>query len=202
MPHPNAPLLPALLSAPGDAGQLEARSPCVGLFRALVRPGELLQAGAILGEVDVLNSRGAVTLPADAPPLRVAEARTPRGWSPVSWGQALIALQPAEIGAAAAGSAVEAAAEALGLPPGARAFAAPTDGQLYLRPSPADPPYTVEGATLQPGQLVGLIEVMKFFYEVRFELAGFEQGARVLRMVAKDATPVEAGQPLFYVGGL
>jgi len=51
---------------------------------------------------------------------------------------------------------------------------------------------------VRAGQVVALIEVMKFFYEVKHEGAP----ARVLRRAAADAAPVEAGAALYWLAPL
>jgi acetyl-CoA carboxylase biotin carboxyl carrier protein len=52
------------------------------------------------------------------------------------------------------------------------AIRAQIPGIFYRRPDPGSPPYVEEGATVQPGTVVGLVEVMKQFHEVLAESAG------------------------------
>lgn len=45
-------------------------------------------------------------------------------------------------------------------------------GVFYAAPAPDKPPFVQVGDRVEPGQAVGLIEVMKQFTEVRSEVAG------------------------------
>ena len=45
-------------------------------------------------------------------------------------------------------------------------------GIFYRRPDPGSPPYVEPGDTVETGTVVGLVEVMKQFTEVRAESAG------------------------------
>ena len=70
---------------------------------------------------------------------------------------------------------------------------APLDGQFYLRPSPDAPPFVTPGQRVEPGATIGLIEVMKFYYPVRYEgTEPFTAGDYLL----PNASPVSAGQGL------
>jgi acetyl-CoA carboxylase biotin carboxyl carrier protein len=64
-------------------------------------------------------------------------------------------------------------------------------GIFYRRPSPDADPYVAEGDTVQPGDVVGVIEIMKNFYEVKSESDGV-----VARFLVENEALVEAGQDL------
>jgi biotin carboxyl carrier protein len=68
---------------------------------------------------------------------------------------------------------------------------APLPGTFFRSPSPADPPFKSEGDTVTPGDVVGLVEVMKTFYEVTAETGG-----KVVRFLVGDSDAVDADQPL------
>ena len=68
---------------------------------------------------------------------------------------------------------------------------APLTGVFYSASSPTSPPYVREGDVVVTGQLVGLIEAMKVFNEVRAEREG-----RAKRILVGDGTIVQAGAPL------
>ena len=70
----------------------------------------------------------------------------------------------------------------------------PFPGTFYRRPSPQSDPYVSEGDPVQPGTVVGLIEIMKNFYEVTSEAAGV-----VERFLVENEDLVEAGQDLVVV---
>ena len=69
---------------------------------------------------------------------------------------------------------------------------APIPGTFYRAASPGDPPFKAEGDGVQPGDVVGLIEVMKTFTKVVAEDAG---GG--IRFLIANEDPVMAGQPLY-----
>ena len=66
---------------------------------------------------------------------------------------------------------------------------APLPGTFHRRPAPDSESYVVEGATVAAGDVVGLIEVMKTFLEVRAQEAGV-----VGTFLVEDGAPVEAGE--------
>ena len=71
----------------------------------------------------------------------------------------------------------------------------PLPGTFYRRPSPDKPAYKNEGDTVAVGDVIGLIEVMKSFTEVKAEAAG-----KIIRFVTENEEPVMAGQPLVEIG--
>jgi acetyl-CoA carboxylase biotin carboxyl carrier protein len=74
------------------------------------------------------------------------------------------------------------------------AVRAPLTGIFYASPSPGSPPYVQVGGELAVGQIVGLIEAMKLFNEIKSDIAG-----RVVRIVAENGQLVKAKQPLVEV---
>jgi acetyl-CoA carboxylase biotin carboxyl carrier protein len=74
------------------------------------------------------------------------------------------------------------------------AVTAPMVGTYYRAPSPEEPPFVREGDTVEIGQIVGLIEVMKLFTELRADVAG-----TVARLDVADGTLVEYAQPLLWL---
>lgn len=71
---------------------------------------------------------------------------------------------------------------------------APLTGIFYGSPAPGSAPYVVVGGELAVGQVIGLIEAMKLFNEIKSDLAG-----RVVRIVPDSGTLVKAKQPLIEV---
>lgn len=49
---------------------------------------------------------------------------------------------------------------------------APIPGVFYRRPAPNKPPFAEAGDTVEAGQTIGVIEIMKQFTEVRSDVAG------------------------------
>ena len=71
---------------------------------------------------------------------------------------------------------------------------APLTGLFYTAPSPGSAPYVRVGGEVAVGQVIGLIEAMKLFNEIKSDLAG-----RVVRVVAESGQLVKARQPLIEV---
>ncbi|GIO08925.1 acetyl-CoA carboxylase biotin carboxyl carrier protein subunit [Brevibacillus reuszeri] len=67
----------------------------------------------------------------------------------------------------------------------------PLPGVFYRKPSPDQPDYAREGDTVKSGDIVGLIEVMKNFYEVKVE----EDGV-IDRFSVENETIVDVDQEL------
>jgi acetyl-CoA carboxylase biotin carboxyl carrier protein len=78
--------------------------------------------------------------------------------------------------------------------PGRPAVLAPLTGIFYASPAPSSPPYLTVGGEVQVGQVIGLIEAMKLFNEIKSDRAG-----RVVRIVAESGQLVKAKQPLIEV---
>ncbi|ADZ69152.1 acetyl-CoA carboxylase [Polymorphum gilvum] len=64
-------------------------------------------------------------------------------------------------------------------------------GTFYRSPAPDQPPYKADGDSVAAGDVIGLIEVMKSFHEVKAEVAGTN-----IRFVADNEEPVMAGAVL------
>jgi acetyl-CoA carboxylase biotin carboxyl carrier protein len=71
---------------------------------------------------------------------------------------------------------------------------APLTGIFYASPAPGSAPYVQVGGEIAAGQVIGLIEAMKLFNEIKSDLAG-----RVVRVVPESGTLVKAKQPLVEV---
>ena len=71
---------------------------------------------------------------------------------------------------------------------------APLTGIFYTSPAPGTAPYVQAGGEVAVGQVIGLIEAMKLFNEIKSDLAG-----RVIRVVPESGALVKAKQPLIEV---
>jgi acetyl-CoA carboxylase biotin carboxyl carrier protein len=71
---------------------------------------------------------------------------------------------------------------------------APLTGIFYGASSPSSPAYVSPGQHVAVGQVIGLIEAMKLFNEIKSDLAG-----RVVRVVAETGKLVKAKQPLIEI---
>ncbi|WP_253449745.1 acetyl-CoA carboxylase [Halomonas sp. Y3] len=65
---------------------------------------------------------------------------------------------------------------------------APFPGVFYRQASPDDPVYVKEGQQVNPGDVIGLIEVMKQFVELKAEAAG-----TLKSFTAENESVLEAG---------
>ena len=106
-----------------------------------------------------------------------------------------IAVATAAVATAPAAEAPPAAAAPEAPPPPARpAITAPLTGIFYSSPAPGSAPYVQVGGEVAVGQVIGLIEAMKLFNEIKSDLAG-----RVVKFVAENGALVKARQPLIEV---
>jgi acetyl-CoA carboxylase biotin carboxyl carrier protein len=103
-----------------------------------------------------------------------------------SSGVALAAAAPAE-----AASPAEVPAPAAAERPAVRA---PLTGIWYPAPAPGAAPYVEAGSEIVVGQVVGLIEAMKLFNEIKTDIAG-----RVVRVIPDSGQLVKAKQALIEV---
>ncbi len=70
----------------------------------------------------------------------------------------------------------------------------PMVGTFYRAPNPEAPAYVEVGATIEPGQVICIIEAMKLMNEIKSEIRG-----KILEILVDNAEPVEFGQPLFLI---
>jgi acetyl-CoA carboxylase biotin carboxyl carrier protein len=169
------PRAPAPDIEPGDASLL-------GLIDRL---GAILERSD-LTELEVEAGRTTVVL---RKPAAVATLVAPAASAP-------IAEPPPAAPTAAPGETGRGAASGGGAP--ARpSVKAPLTGIWYASPTPGSAPFVEVGRELAIGQVVGLIEAMKLFNEIKSDIAG-----RVVRVVPDSGTLVKAKQPLIEVDPL
>ena len=70
----------------------------------------------------------------------------------------------------------------------------PMVGVFYRAPSPGDPNFVEVGDNVSIGQVIGVVEAMKFFNEIVSEIEG-----TVAEIVAQNSELVETGAPLIRV---
>jgi acetyl-CoA carboxylase biotin carboxyl carrier protein len=135
-----------------------------------------------LGELEV--AAGGTTIVLRAP--SAIERPQPIAAAPL--GEGVAGVRPGPVAAAAPAAPVTAA-------PAARpSVKAPLTGIYYGAPSPGATPYVAVGDHVAVGQVIGLIEAMKLFNEIKSDLAG-----RVARICADNGALVKAKQPLIEV---
>lgn len=67
----------------------------------------------------------------------------------------------------------------------------PLPGVFYRRSSPDAPPFKSDGDSVAADDVIGIVEVMKAFHEVK---AGV--GGKAIRFLVEDADAIMAGQAL------
>jgi len=77
---------------------------------------------------------------------------------------------------------------------GMRFVSAPLTGVWYPAPSPGARHYVNEGDEVASGQVIGLIEAMKLFNEIKSDASG-----RITRVLVENGTLVKRKQPLLEV---
>lgn len=162
-------------------------SPAIGRVMLCVAPDHVVSAGQTIGELWRLNQRFSLRLPEDISG-KIVGIRGSSKILPLAYGEAFIEIAPHHHD-----EKIKAKAERLA---DTRSLSvdAPMDGMFYLSPSPKDPPYVKIGDTIAPGQTIGLIEVMKCFFPLKY------QGAKQVTIIdikVKSATPVSLGTKLF-----
>jgi acetyl-CoA carboxylase biotin carboxyl carrier protein len=167
-PEPAAASEPEAGPAPADAGD----GALLGLIDRLAR----LLERSDLTELEVEAGGTALVLRAPAALVGSAPAAGPAA-----------APAPVAVGPDGAGEGASAAPER-------PSVKAPLTGIFYASPAPGSAPYVQVGGEVAVGQVIGLIEAMKLFNEIKSDLAG-----RVVRVVPESGTLVKAKQPLIEV---
>jgi acetyl-CoA carboxylase biotin carboxyl carrier protein len=70
----------------------------------------------------------------------------------------------------------------------------PFVGTFYRAPSPDSAPFVDVGQSVKKGQVLCIVEAMKLMNEIEAE-----SDCKIIEILAKNAEPVEFGQPLFKV---
>jgi biotin carboxyl carrier protein len=67
----------------------------------------------------------------------------------------------------------------------------PLPGTFYRSAAPGQPPLKADGDAVAVGDVIGLIEVMKSFHEIKAEVAGAS-----ISFLVDNEDPIMAGAPL------
>ncbi|HEX7492306.1 MAG TPA: biotin/lipoyl-containing protein [Candidatus Limnocylindrales bacterium] len=140
--------------------------------------GSLLERSAVV-EIEVESGETGIVL------------RKPAALAPMV---AVAAASSAASGAAAGTAAAATAAAEAPTPANVKTVKAPLTGVFYSASSPGSPPFVTAGQHVAIGQVIGLIEAMKLFNEIKSDQAG-----KVIRIVAETGKLVKAKQPLIEV---
>lgn len=71
----------------------------------------------------------------------------------------------------------------------------PVPGTFYTQAAPGEPLFKKPGDPVAEGDIIGLIEVMKTFIDVKAETTGTFKG-----YLAEDGAAISAGEPLAEIG--
>ncbi len=172
----------------GDGDSSELLAPSVGIFVPRVDEGELVSAGQSVGALDVLGVREELVVPDGVAGRVTARIGGKRTRVPVQYGDALLVISTASVAdATAVGPSQPVAKE------GVLAFVAPMSGRFYSRPSPTEPAFVSAGDSVQRGQTIGLLEVMKTFNRLVYEGDALPETATIERIVPADGDDVVRG---------
>ncbi len=163
----------------GDGGPVD------GLLRVIDRLEQMLEASELV-ELEV--EAGGTTIV-----LRKPEAIAQVAPAPVVLGD----QAGSEARAAASGSSATTAPAATSeaeVVSSFHAVLAPLTGVYYGSPSPGAAPYVRVGSPVTQGQVIGLIEAMKLFNEIKSDASGI-----VRRIAAETGALVKAKQPLIEI---
>ena len=175
------------------------RAPMPAVFVPAIDHGDLVTAGSVIGQLQVLGRPIAVLasqVSGFAIELLGTDAR-PLDKRIVAYGDILVVLDLSQARLPGAGDAAQAAATAAGdVAVTGRVFRAPTSGRFYGRSAPDKPPFVTEGSELTHGATICLLEVMKTFHRVTYSGADLPDTARVSRVLVAEGADVNAGDPL------
>ncbi|MGL4854769.1 MAG: acetyl-CoA carboxylase biotin carboxyl carrier protein [Lentisphaeria bacterium] len=71
----------------------------------------------------------------------------------------------------------------------------PIVGTFYISPGPDQPSFVKVGDVVSEDTVVCIVEAMKVMNEIKAGKSG-----KILKIIAKEGTPVEYGEPLFEIG--
>ena len=165
--------------------------------RSAAGAGEAAQLLALVDRLGVLlEENDLAELEVESGPTRVilrrADIVAPR--ADVAYQPPASSPAPADAGAGAAPGVDPDAELADRAGPRTVSVIAPLTGIFYGSPAPGSAPYVQAGGEVAVGQVIGLIEAMKLFNEIKSDVAG-----RVVRLVAETGALVKAKQPLLEV---
>ncbi len=172
----------------GHGGSSDLLAPLVGIFTPKVAVGEIVSAGQVVGTIDILGVRWELTVPDGVSGRVTKRVGGARLRVPVEDGAALVSLSQASMQPIATAAATGSRDASGGL-----AFVAPMSGRFYSRPSPTDSPFISAGDTIQRGQTVGLLEVMKTFNRLVYQGDSLPEQATVEAIVPSEGADVVRG---------
>jgi acetyl-CoA carboxylase biotin carboxyl carrier protein len=182
-----------------DSGETsDLLAPTVGIFTPAVAEGELVSEGQSIGTVDVLGVLRELTVPDGIAGRITNRVGGGRSRVPVQYGDVLLTISTASMGKITKTS----SAVSVDSTQGALSFVAPMSGRFYGRPSPTEPPFVAAGDTVQHGQTIGLLEVMKTFNRLVYQGEALPERATVQTIVPSDGDDVVRGDVILALRSL
>ncbi len=173
---------PAVAPTPASATPALTTDVILGLIDHL----EALLRDAGVSELEVEAGGLGITLRKPQPLEHMPGAANPAAAGPVvSTGAVAGGTHPGAPGAGPASAAAPEPGRAL------HAVLAPLTGTWYVTPSPGAASYVKPGDEVTSGQVIGLIEAMKLFNEIKSDASG-----RVVRVLVEHGALVKAKQAL------
>lgn len=183
-----------LVARPADDGdRIRLEVPALGSWTCALPRGRAVVPGDVVGVLRTAGRRAELVVPAGVAG-RIVSERPERVHEPVDWGRTLYELEPLT------GAGVELALEAGATDVAGLVVRSPQTGRFWRRAAPQDPPLADEGADVEPGRPLGLIEVMKTFTHIHYAATGgLPTHAKIVRFLVDDGGEVEEGDPLVEV---
>lgn len=137
--------------------------------------------------IQLMNENGLSEIELEKEGMKI---RLKRGSSGAIESSFVESYQPAQLGRPAPPPAAAPAA-----PAAAKAqIKSPMVGTYYSSPAPDAAPFIQAGSTVEPGQVICIIEAMKLMNEIKAEVRG-----KIVEVLVHNGDPVEFGQPLFVI---
>ncbi|MDH4282841.1 MAG: hypothetical protein OEV36_09340 [Myxococcales bacterium] len=180
-----------LRARPSGAQASDMLAPSVGIFAAAVSEGMLVSPGQVIGCLEVLGVSAKLVVPEGVAGRVTQRAGGARARVPVQYGDVLVRVSAESLGEVSPGASRDVVDGE-----GASFFVAPMSGRFYGSPSPSEPPFVMTGDTVQHGQTVGLLEVMKTFNRLVYKGDSLPKRAVIERIVPNDGDDVLRGDPI------
>jgi biotin carboxyl carrier protein len=184
----------------GEKGVFDVLSPAIGLFDLPPAVGTFVRPASHVGYLTVLRRYYHLVVPEGHHGV-VTQVYVSVRKQRVEFGEPLFTVSPEAASGALAYKKAESAAagQDAGVPEGMFAVKSPTDGIFYRRANPQSPAYVEEGAVVERGAVLGLVEVMKCFNQITYGGPGFPERGEIVKILAEDSSEVQFGQELFWV---
>lgn len=169
---------------------IAVKSPRVGRLRLLVGVGTPVVSGQMVAELYQLNHKSYLCLPEGCDGV-VTQIKNNDMMIMVSYNESFLTISSEQLASSSINSKSIHKPSEIG-----RSIDSPMDGMLYLSASPKDAPFVNIGDEITPGQTIGLIEVMKSFYPLKYQ---GRTSAKITDVMVKTATPIKCGMKLFSI---